>query len=342
MRHLKNTWYAAAWSSELAPDRLLARRFFDEPTVMFRGKDGPAMIADYCPHRFAPLHRGRLADGSVECGYHGLRFDGQGRCVHNPHGDGAVPAGCKVPSYRVAERHGVIWLWPGDAALADEEQIPDFSYLDAPERKTVSGLANVRAHYELIADNLMDASHTQYVHSDLLGTDAFRRSKHEVFQDGEAVHSHYLIPGSAIPAAYAAYFDDPQTRVDYSINFRWLPPGLVRNSVSLIPVDGITPGILRTGSHFMTPETELTTHYFFAHTRNFRLDDESIDERIRWWQKAGLTEQDGAMIEACQSVMGTADLESLHPVLFSIDAAAVRVRRVLGNLIDRERAKEST
>ena len=71
--------------------------------------------------------------------------------------------------------------------------------------------------------------------------------------------------------------------------------------------------------------------------RNFQLDDEKVDERIRWWQKAGLTDQDGTMIEAAQKVMGTADLDSLKPVLLSIDTAAVRVRRVLGQLIDSER-----
>ena len=86
----------------------------------------------------------------------------------------------------------------------------------------------------------------------------------------------------------------------------------------------------------MTPAAERSTHYFFAHTRNFQLDDEKVDERIRWWQKAGLTDQDGTMIEAAQRVMGTDDFESLSPVLLSIDIAAVRVRRVLGQLIAKE------
>lgn len=338
MKYLKNTWYVAAWSHEITADSLLARTFFGEAVVLFRdGGGAPAALADFCPHRFAPLHRGRLKLGNVECGYHGLVFDRTGACVDNPHGDGAIPPACKVRSYTVQEKHGVVWFWPGDAARADASLIPDFSYLAAPDRKTVFGLARVAAHYELIVDNLMDASHTQYVHQDLLGTDAFTRSKHEVFQDGLAVHSHYSIPATAVPHAYEAYFKDPKVRVDYSINFRWLPPALVRNSVSLIPMEpGAEVGVLRTGSHFMTPESDCSTHYFMAHTRNFLLDDEQVDERIRWWQKAGLTDQDGGMIEAVQRTMGTPDLDSLRPVLFSIDAAAVRVRRVLAGLIDTE------
>jgi vanillate O-demethylase monooxygenase subunit len=338
MRYLKNTWYVAAWAHEVAADRPFPRKLFGEAVVFFRRRDGSvAAIADYCPHRFAPLHRGRLMDDTLECGYHGLRFDGTGACVHNPHGSGIIPAGCEVRGYPVVERHGIVWIWPGDADKADAAAIADFAYLDSPGRKTVFGLAHVKANYELISDNLMDASHTQYVHMDLLGTDTFARSRHEVLQDGPAVHSNYLIPATVIPAAYEAYFPDPSVRVDYSVNFRWLPPSLVRNSVSLIPVDqGAEHGVLRTGSHFMTPETAMTTHYFFSHTRNFSLDDEEVDERIRWWQKTGLTEQDGGMIEAVQRVMGTPELDALKPLLLSIDSAAVRVRRMLSRLIDAE------
>jgi phenylpropionate dioxygenase-like ring-hydroxylating dioxygenase large terminal subunit len=269
MRHLKNAWYVAAWAHELARDQLLARRLFDRPVVLFRRTDGTAAaIADYCPHRFAPLSLGRLKGDAIECGYHGLQFDGSGACVHNPHGTGLIPKACRVPSYPLVERHGILWIWPGDPQQAAATEVPDFSYLVAEGRKTVFGMAPVAANYELIADNLMDASHTQYVHQDLLGTEAFTRSKHDVLQDGNAVHSNYVIPDTEVPQAYRAYFADPTVRVDYSVNFRWWAPALVRNSVSLIPVGKTAEqGILRTGTHLMTPESETSTHYFFCHTR---------------------------------------------------------------------------
>lgn len=338
MNYLKNTWYVAAWAHELAKDQLLARRLFNQPVVMFRRKDGTASaVADSCPHRFAPLSLGRIKGDSIECGYHGLQFDGSGVCTHNPHGNGVISKACRVPSYAVVERHGILWIWAGEAVEADPESIPDFAYLVDEGRKTVHGMARVKANYELITDNLMDASHTQYVHMDLLGTEAFTRSKHDVIQEGTTVHSNYVIPDTEVPQAYKAYFDDPSARVDYSVKFRWWPPALVRNSVSLVPVGKTAEqGILRTGTHLMTPETDTSTHYFFCHTRNFKLDDAEVDERIRWWQKAGLTDQDGTMIEAVQERMGTSDMESLKPVLLSIDTAAVRVRRVLSQLVSAE------
>ncbi len=343
MKYLKNTWYVAAWAHEVSGDQLLSRTLLNVAVVIFRRSDGsPAVVADSCPHRFAPLHLGRIVGDNIECGYHGLQFDGDGNCVHNPHGAGVIPKGCSIAAFPAVEKHGVLWIWPGDKERADPQLIPDFSYLVEPGRKTVFGKRHMKAHFELITDNLMDASHTQFVHKDLLGSDAFARSRHEVIQEAEAVHSNYVFPDSEIPEAYKAYFDDPTLRVDYSVNFRWLAPALVRNSVSLIPLGKTAAeGILRTGTHLMTPETELTSHYFFCHTRNFKLDDEAVDERIRWWQKTGLAEQDGPMIEAVQKNMGIADLDSLNPVLFSIDSAAVRVRRLHAKMIADEE-KDST
>jgi vanillate O-demethylase monooxygenase subunit len=339
MAFLKNAWYMAGWSHEVT-DQLFHRKILNSKVLIYRKQNGePVAIADSCPHRFAPLHLGRIRGDFVECGYHGLQFDGHGNCVHNPHGNQAIPSAARVRSYPLVERHGILWIWAGAQELADPSTIPDYGYLVDKERKTIYGGKTVQANFELIADNLMDASHTQYVHMDLLGTDAFTRSKHEVIQDGTTVHSNYIIPGGEVPAAYKPYFDDPNELVDYSVNFRWQPPGIVRNSVSLTPIDKSVAAIHRTGTHLMTPETETTTHYFFCHTRNFKLDDVLIDERTRMWQKSGLAEQDGPIIEAVQEAIGdTTDIDSLKPVLFSIDTAAVRVRRVLAKLVKEEAA----
>jgi phenylpropionate dioxygenase-like ring-hydroxylating dioxygenase large terminal subunit len=332
---LKNAWYVAAWSHEVT-DQLFHRTIMNSPVCIYRKQNGdPVAIADSCPHRFAPLHMGRIKGDFVECGYHGLQFDGHGDCVFNPHGDRKIPQMAKVRSYPLVERYSILWLWAGAPELADQSTIPDYSYLVDKDRKTVYGGKRVLANYELIADNLMDASHTQYVHLDLLGTEAFTRSQHEVIQEGDMVHSNYLLPGGEVPQIYKPYFDDPNQLVDFRVFFRWQPPALVRNSVSLTPAGRpIEEGLQRTGTHLMTPETDTTSHYFFCHTRNFKLDDAEIDDRIRVWHKSGLSEQDCPIIEAVQASMGdTTDLNSLRPVLLPMDAAAVRVRRVLAKMI---------
>ncbi|WP_245220133.1 Rieske 2Fe-2S domain-containing protein [Pusillimonas caeni] len=79
-----NTWYIAAWSKELE-DKPLARRICDKPVVLFRGKDGKVgALEDKCCHRGAPLSMGYIVEGGLECGYHGVVHDSQGRVLHVP------------------------------------------------------------------------------------------------------------------------------------------------------------------------------------------------------------------------------------------------------------------
>ena len=59
--YLRNAWYVAAWSDDLAEGQLLGRTVLKEPIVLFRKADGNvAALQDRCPHRFAPLHMGKV------------------------------------------------------------------------------------------------------------------------------------------------------------------------------------------------------------------------------------------------------------------------------------------
>src|SRR6516225_820358 len=69
---LRNAWYVAAWSDDLAEGQLLARTVLRQPIVFYRKSDGGvAALRDVCPHRFAPLHMGKIIPGDrVRCPYH--------------------------------------------------------------------------------------------------------------------------------------------------------------------------------------------------------------------------------------------------------------------------------
>lgn len=130
MSYLLNTWYVAGWAEELAQDALLARTLLEKPIVFFRDSQG----VDRCPHRFAPLHIGKIVGDSVQCPYHGLRFGGGGQCTHNPQGKGNIPKAACVRSCPVVERHAAIRIWPGDPTLANDALIPDFSLFEQAPR----------------------------------------------------------------------------------------------------------------------------------------------------------------------------------------------------------------
>src|SRR5260370_1238977 len=112
-RFAKDRWYAAAWLNDLG-DAPLGRRILDEPVVLFRQKDGTiAALTDRCPHRLVPLSLGTIVDRGLQCGYHGMVFDGEGQCAYIP-GQSLMPPRAVVRSYPIAERYGMAWVWMGD------------------------------------------------------------------------------------------------------------------------------------------------------------------------------------------------------------------------------------
>ena len=152
--YLLNAWYVAGWSDDFGAD-MKPLTLLDQPLLFFRDSAGRVRaMSDRCPHRFAPLHLGKRIGDDVVCAYHALRFDCSGACTHNPHGNGLIPKAAKVRSFPLLEKYGFVWIWMGDAALADPAKLPDFSSLD-------DGHPNALAHtymrmdvnYELIIDN---------------------------------------------------------------------------------------------------------------------------------------------------------------------------------------------
>ena len=75
-----NAWYAAAYDVQVK-SALLARTVCGQKLVLFRRKDASlAVLEDACWHLLLPLSMGRLEYDQVTCGYHGLVYNGDGRC----------------------------------------------------------------------------------------------------------------------------------------------------------------------------------------------------------------------------------------------------------------------
>src|SRR6202166_3891618 len=188
--YLRNAWYVAAWSDDLADGQLLSRTIMKELVVLYRKSDGNvAALHDRCPHRFAPLHMGKIVGGDrVQCPYHGLEFDASGACGLNPHGTKNIPSRARVRSYPVIEKHQAIWIWMGERT-PDASKVPDFSVLDnVPEiHATKRDGITIRANYELIIDNLLDLSHTSYLHDGILGNAETVDAKISIEQEGDDV-----------------------------------------------------------------------------------------------------------------------------------------------------------
>ena len=337
MAFLKNAWYAAAWADEVA-GAMVPLQLVDERVVLFRRGDGsPVALQDRCPHRFAPLHMGRIVDDQIECAYHGLRFDCSGTCTFNPHGNGMIPPKARVRAYPVVERHTLLWIWMGEPAAADAAAIPEFAFLDDPQFQNVRGYTLADGHYELMTDNIMDLGHIEFLHPGLLGSDAVRKAHSEVGQQGNTVHSNRLTSNEVLPPFLQVWYEAGERPVQRWLNVRWDPPAMMKLTVGVLPVGEPREKAHESqGCHLMTPATETSTHYFWAQGRNWGEPDPQMDAgRLASLRKAFDT-QDKPMIEAVQRNMGTSDLDSLKPVMLATDAGPVRARRVLRQLIERE------
>ena len=338
MPYLKNTWYVAAWAHEIVPDKILARTILGEQVALFRRQDGsPAALLDRCPHRFAPLSAGILSGGKIACRYHGLEFDGRGQCVFNPHGP--VPRTLGVRSWPTHDSHRATWIWMGDPALADPRLIPPLNYLtEAPSTAFSCGqLLSGRGHYELFSDNILDLSHTDYLHPNTLGGGAVTKTRQKVEETPDYVEVTWNAPHSPpLPALRSLIGDLPQD-TDIIQSVRWYAPAVMRLiSATVESGKPAEQGFANVNAHIMTPETETTTHYFFAATRNFCTEDAELNARLAVMRERIFATEDKPMIELLQTRMGTTDFWDLKPHLLSIDEASVRVRRRLKKLIENE------
>lgn len=338
--YVRNSWYCAAWSGELA-EAPVGRRMLGEPVMVYRAENGePVALEGRCPHRFAPLHLGKLENDTVACPYHGLVFDRSGACVHNPHGD--VPTGAKLTTYPAVERNGVVWVWMGDPGKADPDLIVDSGFVVDPGYATVLGYLNVAAHYQMVIDNLLDLTHPAIVHQGGLSSEEYmgENMHHRFRQDGTEIHSEYSFYNVNPSPGLAPLWGDRKTDVRAFMTL-YAPTNLLLD-FRMNEVDGpVEEGVFLPTLHLLVPENEERTHYFYAMGRNVELGNEELSAITAKMARHAFEEEDEPMIRACQEMMGTTDLFSLKPVVLKTDVAAVRARILIDKLIARESAGEA-
>jgi phenylpropionate dioxygenase-like ring-hydroxylating dioxygenase large terminal subunit len=161
-------WYPLAWSHEVKRGKTHGVTFAGEPIVLARTESGKAFaLEDRCAHRQVPLHQGVVEGESIRCGYHGWTYDCSGTCIDVPYlGRDRLPNG--VRAYPCREVEGLIFVFPGDAALADQRPLPAFSSVSDKKYKTRRFGRPVNCHYSFMHENLMDMNH-QFLHRRQMG-----------------------------------------------------------------------------------------------------------------------------------------------------------------------------
>ena len=348
MPFVLNAWYVCAWPDEVTSDALLARTICSQPIVFYRDGDGNvAALEDRCCHREMPLSMGWLEEGTVRCGYHGLRFDSTGKCVEIP-GQPNIPPRAAVRSYPVAEKYGAVWVWLGDADAADPALIPErYEPMDHPDWSFSGGTTYVACNYQLISDNLLDLTHEHYIHRTSLGNQAVVEHPITTTSGDDWVTVQRLIPDHDPAPFWKAALKDGKGLEDVNCD-RWqvihfLPPANVILEVGVAPAGsgGLegdrSQGVEGRNVNMITPETETTTHYFWGLARNFSRDpklDPVFSQKV-----AEIFEEDKAAVEAVQKVM---DSNPGRPVIdINADAGHVLARRMVAKLVADEQGLQA-
>jgi len=347
---LRNHWYVAAWSEDVGRTPL-RRVLLGESVCLFRKEDGtPIALEDRCPHRNLPLSEGKLIGDVLQCGYHGLEFAHDGVCSHVP-GQSAIPSWARVKSYPIVERDLWLFVWMGDPAKADYLTIPNFhENLSNPDWDVVTGQAYVTAGYRLVLDNLLDLSHLAYVHTSSTGSS-------QVAEDAlltTEVHGDFVeitrwmenIPPAKAFIEFADYIDtEHMNRWQFS---RFIPPAYIyvcngsTKTKAGASVADCSTDLGQWGYqifHAETPETETTTHQFWAeaHPR-----EHIVSDKLQGFQDAmrNIVNEDLDIYIAQQSAIDL-DTEALDRDAnprgtLAADSALLEMRRIIRRLYGEE------
>jgi phenylpropionate dioxygenase-like ring-hydroxylating dioxygenase large terminal subunit len=335
MGYVQNRWYPLTWSRDVGRN-LLARRVVGENVVVYRTTNGNVVaLRDVCPHRLTPLSLGKLKGDAVECGYHGMMFDGAGKCIRIPSQD-IIPNNARVRAYPVAERMGLVWIWIGEASRADEALIYHLPQYEDPRWSAAHGDAlEIKTSYLNLADNLCDPAHVSFVHLSTLGNAASEDIpvQHRVTDDGVLVWRWIR---NSPPIPIFAKYGDFTGNVDRWHYYHYTAPNIAVIDFGSAVAGEIrdeadrTKGMQIFACHFITPVDENTCIDHWLHVRNFSQGDKEVDERLHGDFRIAFNE-DKEILEAIERQ------EAAYPdfpkLRLGIDAAAMQMRRKVGAMI---------
>jgi vanillate O-demethylase monooxygenase subunit len=341
---VRNAWYVAATLSELE-DGPKEKVIMDQPVAVFLTEAGvPAAIHGICAHRYYPLALGRVVGDSLQCKYHGFRFDGfSGACVEIP----SQPEAPKAFRHRVypAVAHGAwVWIWPGDPQKADRGLLPDLSLAGlSPAWNVQAGvgvLTNGRA--QLLVENLLDLTHVDFLHAESLEAGSLLESPVEVSDDVTGVRAFRTGRAPWIDGFYDLIYG-PQHRFAGTHGYvgeSWYhSPGYIRTGVRVTDIDDRAE-VDRSAygtmyfQHFLTPSTPDSVYYYSAVARDYRLVDPAFDQTMVALDLE-VRMQDVRAVELVEQQLKRP--WTLVPELLSkADAGAMKVRRRLQKALEAE------
>ncbi|WP_209441859.1 aromatic ring-hydroxylating oxygenase subunit alpha [Alteromonas stellipolaris] len=339
-----NTWYVACTPDEVQ-DQPFARKICNIPLVLFRNQDNEIKaLEDFCPHRGAALSLGKVENGQLVCGYHGLRMGDKGKVESMP--NQRVQGFPCIKAYATVERYGFVWIWPGDQALADSNLVPELAWAINKDWAYGGGLFHINCDYRLMVDNLMDLTHETYVHASSIGQKEIDEAPVSTKMEGNQVVTSRFMDGVYAPPFWQNALRANDLADDVKVD-RWqicrfdLPSHImIEVGVAHAGLGGYhAPQAVKASSivvDFITPESDTSIWYFWGMARNFKPHDQNLTDSIREGQGLIFSEDLEVLEKQQQNLLIYPDRKVLK---LDIDAGGVMARRLIERAIKQEQAK---
>lgn len=164
---LRRFWHPVAYTSELSSGPLSVT-LLGQALVVVRLGERLSAMRSRCPHKGANLALGCVVNDTLECAYHGWRFDGAGKCVRVPAREEVVDViRAEVESFAVAESAGIVWV----ALEPPLFPPPSFPELQDPAFRVLQGAPyDWQTSPPRRLENFVDFAHFAFVHDGTIGS----------------------------------------------------------------------------------------------------------------------------------------------------------------------------
>jgi phenylpropionate dioxygenase-like ring-hydroxylating dioxygenase large terminal subunit len=137
------------------------------------------------------------------------------------------------------------------------------------------------------------------------------------------------------PSPFVAGWGDFKGKIDRRATVIWEPAGNIH--AELVYEDSANSITLRL-TNPLTPETERTTHVWFAWSRNFGSDSDDDAMAMRFQEQSfAVMAEDVSFMEIQQAGLDRAG--NFEPVAIRADATLIQARRIVERLRNEEQAK---
>ena len=289
-----------------------------EPVVVFRYGSGVVVARDRCPHRGSPLSLGSYEAEGLACPYHGLRFDGNGRCVAFPaRPDARLPSRLDLDPMPCREAHGLIWACPRDPGDSDP---PDWRFFDRDDVQSFQiGPVRWAVSASRVAENFNDLAHFSTIHRETFGPSERPIAPQEMVETDEGFTSTL-----GVFQQYRSTLDGSEEEVEAAYRYDFAFP--FSSMLTITYPDGEVECVQMTAM----PESA-TSCLVFQQSARTNLGDEPVEP----WRdfQATVNEEDRIICEALRPATVGFQLDGLGEVALATDAFSIAYRRRWKSLV---------